>query len=60
MIPHPGGKEAHRARSIPFQMANTPIEIRDAAIQLRGSAFRMGKPPSFPGKATIRARVFPC
>jgi len=33
--PDPGGKEAHRARSIPFQMGITPSESRDAAIQLQ-------------------------
>ena len=58
--PHPGGKEAHRTRSIPFQMATTPIEMRNAALQLRGIAFPMGKPPSFPAKANIRVRASPC
>jgi hypothetical protein len=41
-------------------MAKTPIEIRDAAIQLRGIAIPTRKAPILPGKATIRFRVSPC
>jgi hypothetical protein len=41
-------------------MANSPIKIRNAAIQLRGIAFPMKKAPVLPGKAIIRVRVSPC